>query len=132
MNFATIRIVAQATLAASLLSILSVAPVAFAQTTPSASVSPSVTPSRTVLFQRPPPKPVPMSIKVAIVATVMLVSAVVLFFSIRAWRAGNLFDREYRFPPVTAVPMRLGGQRSGGCTATINFGNRRNSGREDT
>jgi hypothetical protein len=62
--------------------------------------------------------------KLGVAAVVMLVSLVVLFFSIRAWRAGNLFDREYRFPRVASVAIRLGGDRSGGCMATINFRDR--------
>jgi hypothetical protein len=51
----------------------------------------------------------------------MIVVLIVLLFSIRAWRAGNLFDREYRFPPVASAAIRLGGNRSGGHMATLNF-----------
>jgi hypothetical protein len=135
MNFSSIRIVAHATLAALILSILIVAPLSFAQKSPGVSPGPSATPAGAMQFQRPPPKPIPATIKITIVATVVVVGAVVLFFSMRAWRAGNLFDREYRFPPVTAATVRLGGQRSGGCMATINFGNRgdpiRESGSKD-
>ena len=66
----------------------------------------------------------PLSWKIAIVATAFAVAAITLLFSMRAWRSSNLFDREYRFPEVTSVALRLGGNKSGGCMATIDFNER--------
>jgi hypothetical protein len=105
-----------------LLSILSlVAPIAFSQTSDQPRSSPSVTPGQLVETQSKPPKPLSWMSKLGVAAAAMLVSLIVLLFSVRAWRAGNLFDREYRFPPVASAAIRLGGNRSGGCMATIIF-----------
>jgi hypothetical protein len=104
-----------------------VAPIAFSQTNDQPRSTPSVTPDQLVETQSRPPKPLSPMSKLGVAAAVMLVSLIVLLFSIRAWRAGNLFDREYRFPPVASVAIRLGGNRSGGCMATIRF-----RGRADT
>jgi|ERR1700682_1323537 len=69
-------------------------------------------------------KPIPLPWKIAIVATGLVVAASALLVSVRAWRSSNLFDREYRFPSVTNVALRLGANKSGGGMATIDFGDR--------
>jgi hypothetical protein len=66
-------------------------------------------------------KPLPLSNKIAIVAGGLVVAAGAFVLSLRAWRASNLFDRQYRFPRVAAPALRLGGKRSGGCMAAISF-----------
>jgi hypothetical protein len=72
--------------------------------------------------QPAPKKAMPRSLKIAIAAAVAVTFLVMLAFAMRAWRAGNLFDREYRFPAATSVAIRLGAKRSGGCMAAIQFG----------
>jgi len=99
---------------------------------------PTVAPRATAKPTSPPPafaqphaprKPIPLQWKLAIVAGTLIVSLGVLRFASRAWRKWNLFDRQYRFPVQENVAPRLGGTRSGGCTATIDF--RRDSVGED-
>jgi hypothetical protein len=126
MNTFQYRIRRRAVRLALLLSILSlmVVPIVFSQTDDQSPSSPSVTPGQLVETQSRPPQPLSRMSKLGVAAAVMLVSLIVLLFSIRAWRAGNLFDREYRFPPVASVAIRLGGNRSGGCMATISFRDR--------
>jgi uncharacterized membrane protein YgcG len=68
--------------------------------------------------------PLPLVWKIAIVAAGLALIAVTFYFSIRTWHTWNLFDRQYRFPPVTKVPLRLGANRSGGCMARIEFHDR--------
>jgi hypothetical protein len=102
---------------------LAVAPISFSQTNDQPRSTPAVTSNQSV-EQSSSSKPLSRMSKLGVAASVMLVSLVVLLFSIRAWRAGNLFDREYRFPRVASVAIRLGGDRSGGCMATINFRDR--------
>ena len=67
-------------------------------------------------------KPIPLGWKIAVVAMIAIGTGFVLAFSLRAWRSSNLFDRQYRFPAVTVVAFRLGGNKSGGCMSTIEFG----------
>jgi hypothetical protein len=74
--------------------------------------------------QAAPVRPIPRGWKIAIVAIVAVGSGFALAFSVRAWRSSNLFDRQYRFPPVVAVGFRLGANRSGGRMVTIEFGHR--------
>lgn len=69
-------------------------------------------------------KPIPLSWKIAIAGTALVVAASALLFSVRAWRSSNLFDREYRFPEGTNAALRLGAKKSGGCMATIDFNER--------
>jgi hypothetical protein len=104
-----------AAFAALLLSILTIvpAPLAFGQTPAAEQAQPPVV-----------RKPIPRSWKIAIAASVAVLFASALALAARAWRAGNLFDREYRFPPVASVPIRLGANKSGGCMATIKFRDR--------
>lgn len=66
-------------------------------------------------------KPIPLAWKIAIVSIATVGSGFVLAFSIRAWRSSNLFDRQYRFPAPADAAFRLGGNKSGGCMATIEF-----------
>lgn len=109
----------RAAMAALLLSILAVVPAPHGASQPPEGTQPEAAEQ-----QRAARKPIPRSWKIAIAATAMVASLVVLAFSARAWRAGNLFDREYRFPSVASVAIRLGATRSGGCMATITFRDR--------
>ena len=68
-----------------------------------------------------PPEPIALGWKIAIVAAVALAVGTGLFFSVRSWLSSNLFDRQYSFPPVPPVALRLGGTKSGGSMATIVF-----------
>jgi hypothetical protein len=114
------RLRKRAALAVLSLSILAIAPapLVFSQT-------PSATPDGTFQQQQQVHrKPIPRSWTIAIVAVATILSAVALAFSVRAWRASNLFDREYRFPAATSVALRLGANKSGGCMATIRFRDR--------
>jgi hypothetical protein len=108
---------ARAALAGFLLSILVIVPV---------PVAFSQTPEAEQIQQEQPGqrKPIPRGVKIAILASVAILIAVALAFSVRAWRASNLFDREYHFPPVASTAIRLGASRSGGHMATIKFRNR--------
>ena len=44
--------------------------------------------------------------------------------AMRKWRSSNLFDRQYRFPMVRDVPLRLGAGKSGGTMAALLFDTR--------
>ncbi len=102
-----------------LLSILSMS--IFASVAPAQSPTPNATGARPAFAQpRAPRKPIPLQWKLAAVAGVLVVSLGVLRRASRSWRKWNLFDRQYRFP-IREVAPRLGGTRSGGCTATIEF-----------
>jgi hypothetical protein len=85
---------------------------------------PTSSPNAAIQEQWPGRKPISRSWKIAIVSAAIVTCLVAFAFSVRAWRAGNLFDREYRFPAVISGPIRLGGKRTGGCMATINFRDR--------
>lgn len=89
-------------------------------------LSPTPTPASDslILEQHPARKSIPRGLIIAIVIALIVIALVVLVFSVRAWRASNLFDREYHFPTVTSVATRLGAKRTGGCMATIQFRNR--------
>jgi hypothetical protein len=92
--------------------------------TPTATPTPSPTPSPPSAFARPqraPVKPISRAAKIAIAATLLAVALVAAGFSMRAWRSFNLFDRQYRFPPIADANLRLGATKSGGCMATIVF-----------
>ncbi len=57
-----------------------------------------------------------------ILAVFALAGAIFLWNASRVWRAANLWDRRYRLPaPVGPPALRLGGTRSGGQMATIDF-----------
>src|SRR3981081_2882622 len=95
---------------------LSIFFVLFASTSLAQTETPtSEVPSAFARAQRVPSKPIPLGWKITIVATGFAVAASALLFSVRAWRSSNLFDREYRFPAVTNVALRLGANKSGGC-----------------
>jgi hypothetical protein len=121
-------------LLALVLSILSVVitPLAVAQPAPNpfndqrflGTATPTPTPDDLTREQPAPKKPPPRGLKIAIVAALLAIALVVLAFSVRAWRVGNLFDREYRFPVATTIAVRLGARRCGGCMATIKFRDR--------
>lgn len=73
---------------------------------------------------RAPRQPLPRPWKIGITVTALLVGATLLGISVRAWRAANLFDRQYRFPTVGIVPLRLGADKAGGVMATIGSSDR--------
>lgn len=73
---------------------------------------------------RPPRKPIPLRWKIAIVLVALLIASAALWVSLRAWRSSNLFDRQYRFPTVETVDLRLGANKSGGHMAAITFRSR--------
>jgi hypothetical protein len=89
-----------------------------------ATATPTPTPDDLVRERAAPEKPLPRGLKISIAAVLLVIALVVLAFSVRAWRVGNLFDREYRFPIATSIAARLGARRSGGCMATITFRDR--------
>ncbi|MGI9086179.1 MAG: hypothetical protein ACR2HH_00315 [Chthoniobacterales bacterium] len=64
-------------------------------------------------------KPIPREWIIGGVAVGLLILALILWGSARAWRSSNLFDQQYRFPENPAPALRLGGTRSGGHLATI-------------
>lgn len=67
------------------------------------------------------PESIALGWKIAIIAVIASAVGTGLYFSVRSWRSSNLFDRQYRFPSVAQVPLRLGGTKSGGSMATIVF-----------
>jgi hypothetical protein len=91
--------------------------------TPSATASPTLPPSA---FARPQnmPAPIPLRWKIGILASAFIIGLAGLALAARNWRSWNLFDRQYRFPPVPTVALRLGANKSGGCMATIQFSHR--------
>jgi hypothetical protein len=129
-----------------LLSILAIVPAPLATSQPGPNPfddqrflkrpTPTPTVSGLVQEQPAPKKAMPRSLKISITAALFAAFLVMLAFAMRAWRAGNLFDREYRFPAPTSVAMRLGAKRSGGCVVTITFPNHveapRESGRKNS
>jgi hypothetical protein len=132
MNFAHDQLSIRGALIALLLSILIIVPALVVNSQPAPNpfneqrflLSPTPTPAADslILEQHPAKKSIPRGLIIAIVAVLILAGLVVLAFSVRAWLASNLFDREYQFPPVTSVATRLGAKRTGGCMATIQFG----------
>jgi energy-converting hydrogenase Eha subunit A len=75
-------------------------------------------------FTLPSRKPIPVQWKIAIVLAVVVIASGALWISIRVWGSANLFDRQYRFPAPGTAALRLGGNRSGGHSASIKFGRR--------
>jgi hypothetical protein len=67
-------------------------------------------------------KPTSLKVKIGIALVVAAAAAGALWISMRVWRAANLFDRQYQFPPPQTAALRLGANRSGGHLATIKFG----------
>ena len=66
-------------------------------------------------------RPIARGWKIAGALLVVSAAGVGLYFAIRSWRFSNLFDRQYVFPPAKEATPRVGGGRSGGCMATIDF-----------
>ena len=126
--------------AASLLSILLLAsaPIAISQTDeltfgdPGLPPVPTPTEPPSAFVQSRTVYKLPLRIKLAIAGATLTVGLVAFAFSVRAWRSWNLFDRQYHFPPVAAVALRLGGSKSGGCMATIVFSDAPDSASEDS
>jgi hypothetical protein len=68
--------------------------------------------------------PISSGWKIVVAIVIALTAAALatgLCFAMRAWRSSNLFDRQYRFPAVPEVALRLGASKSGGCMATLVF-----------
>ena len=100
-------------------------PSSFAQdaaSPPAASSETAITENPFVQSAGPSKKPTSLKIKIGIAFALVAVAAGVLWFSMRVWRAANLFDRQYHFPPPQTAGLRLGANRSGGHLATIKFG----------
>lgn len=75
-------------------------------------------------FARPPAqprKPIPLAAKIAIVLGGLAAAGFALVLAMRVWRSSNLFDRQYRFPEIESVAVRLGGTRSGGTMSVLEF-----------
>ncbi|HEY2124953.1 MAG TPA: hypothetical protein VGG94_05770 [Chthoniobacterales bacterium] len=66
-------------------------------------------------------RPIPRELKIFAVLLLVSAAGAGLYLAFRAWRYSNLFDRQYVFPPAGEATLRLGGSRSGGCMATIDF-----------
>ena len=69
-----------------------------------------------------PPKPIPREWLIGGGIAWVLAIAALLWGANKAWHSSNLFDRQYRFPESRDPALRLGGKRSGGHMATIQFG----------
>ena len=69
-----------------------------------------------------PAEQLPRNVVIGIALFGAIVGAGLLFFGIRVWRMSRLFGRQYRFPVRAEVPLRFGGERSGGLVATASFG----------
>lgn len=67
-------------------------------------------------------KPIPRGWIIGGALAAIAALAVVAWGAARVWRSSNLFDRQYHFPPVENVPIRLGGEKSGGHQARVQFG----------
>ena len=68
-----------------------------------------------------PEKPLPRSWLIGGAIAVVIGLAGLIYGATRVWHSSNLFDRQYRFPPPQDVPLRLGGEKSGGHMATLRF-----------
>jgi hypothetical protein len=68
-----------------------------------------------------PEKPLPRSWIIGGGIAVIAALAGLIYGASRVWHSSNLFDRQYRFPPPQEVPLRLGGEKSGGHMATVRF-----------
>ena len=100
-------------------------PASFAQdaaSPPSPSSATAIPENPFVQSAGPSKKPTSPKIKIGIAFVLMMVAAGVLWISMRVWRAANLFDRQYHFPPPQTAALRLGANRSGGHLATVKFG----------
>ena len=86
---------------------------------PVASATPIPQKKRNVFEEE---KPIPREWIIAGIAAGVLLTAAVLYGSARRWRESNLFDRQYRFPPVGQAAARFGAEKCGGHMATVRFG----------
>jgi hypothetical protein len=84
----------------------------------------SIAPQASENTQTAASKPMSRALKAGIAVAVISLSLIGLLFALRAWRASNLFDREYYFRRPNSVVLRLGAKKSGGCMATISFRDR--------
>jgi hypothetical protein len=66
-------------------------------------------------------RPIPRAFKIGAALLLVVAAGAGAYFAVRTWRFSNLFDRQYVLPPAREATLRLGGNRSGGCMATINF-----------
>ncbi len=87
-------------------------------------IVPPSTPPPAPSYRPPPGKPIAKGWYIGAGIVLALGSAWLLFRSVRAWHAFNLFDRQYRFSPPHEVPLRLGAERNGGHLAALQFGER--------
>lgn len=62
-----------------------------------------------------------MLVAIVIIILVLAIAVVGLRFMIPAWKASNLFDREYLFPISDNANLRLGADKSGGSLAALDF-----------
>jgi hypothetical protein len=77
---------------------------------------PSETPVRGYI---PESEPIPQGWIYAGDAVAITIGVVLLIAAAKAWRASNLFGRQYRFPSGEPATRRFGGTRSGGFMAVI-------------
>ena len=66
-------------------------------------------------------QPIPRGWKITGGIVAALAAAGLLYGAARAWRTGNLFDRQYVFPTSGNPAVRFGGEKSGGHMATVRF-----------
>lgn len=99
-------------------------PSSFAQdaaSPPSPSSATAVPENPFVQSAGPSKKPTSLKVKLGVAFALLTAAAGTLWISMRVWRAANLFDRQYHFPPPQTAALRLGANRSGGHLATIKF-----------
>ena len=82
---------------------------------------PAPTPPRKSVRRTDPAEPLPRKLIVGLGLFGAVVGGGLLFFGARVWRMSRLFGRQYRFPVRAEVPLRFGGERSGGLVATATF-----------
>ena len=66
-------------------------------------------------------KPIPRAWLIGGALAAAVVLLLLLWGALRAWRSSNLFDQQYRFPPIGEAAVRLGGKKSGGHSAQISL-----------
>jgi hypothetical protein len=114
----------QLSIIAALSMLFAFCPASYAQDAASSPATSSATASAENPFEQfagPSKKPTSLAVKVGIALALAAAAAGVLWISMRVWRAANLFDRQYQFPPAQTAALRLGANRSGGHLATIKF-----------
>ncbi len=83
--------------------------------------TPTPTPIRKFTPVEEPAQPIPQSWKIAGGVAGALAVAGLLYGAARAWRASNIFDRQYVFPTSRDAAVRFGGEKCGGHMATVRF-----------